>query len=81
MIYYIPPVNILGKGCLTEIGGPIKKLNCKKALIVSDNFLVGNGTVKNVTTILEKESINFIIFSDVKPNPAVSNVGHALKLC
>lgn len=81
MIYYIPPVNILGKGCLTEIGGPIKKLNCKKALIVSDNFLVGNGTVKNVTTILEKESINFIIFSDVKPNPTVSNVDHALKLC
>ena len=54
MIYYIPPVNLLGKGCLSELGVPIKKLNCKKALIVSDKFLVGNGTVDRVVDILKK---------------------------
>ena len=62
MIYYIPPVNLLGKGCLSELGVPIKKLNCKKALIVSDKFLVGNGTVDRVVDILKKEGIQNVIF-------------------
>lgn len=81
MIYYIPPVNLLGKGCLSELGGPVKKLNCKKALIVSDKFLVSNGTVDKVTTILAKEGIAFSVFSEVKPNPTVANVENAFKQC
>jgi Alcohol dehydrogenase, class IV len=81
MIYYIPPVNLLGKGCLSELGGPVKKLNCKKALVVSDKFLIGNGTVDKVTAILTKEGIEFAVFSDVKPNPTVANVENALKVC
>ncbi|OTQ29599.1 iron-containing alcohol dehydrogenase [Gilliamella apicola] len=81
MIYYIPPVNLLGKGCLSELGVPIKKLNCKKAFIVSDKFLVGNGTVDRVVDILKKEGIESVIFYDVKPNPTVANVENALKLC
>lgn len=81
MIYYIPPVNLLGKGCLAELVNPLKKLNCKKALVVSDQFLVNNGTVDKVIAILKKAAIDSVVFSDVKPNPTVSNVENALKVC
>ncbi|MEA5083128.1 MAG: hypothetical protein VB018_03120 [Lachnospiraceae bacterium] len=40
MIYYIPPVNLLGRGCLQEAEGLIKALGKRKTLMVSDKFLV-----------------------------------------
>ncbi len=45
-IYYVPPINLLGKGCLNEAKNSIKSLGTKKAFVVSDKFLVSNGTVK-----------------------------------
>lgn len=74
MIYYIPPVNLLGKGCLNELIQPLKSLNRKKALIVSDNFLTNNGTVEKVINILNKTGLKYIIYNNVKPNPTVKNV-------
>lgn len=32
MIYYIPPINLLGKGCLNDLGEPVKTLECKKSI-------------------------------------------------
>ena len=42
MIYYIPPINLLGKGCLKDLVQPLKNLKCKKAFVVSDKFLTNN---------------------------------------
>lgn len=81
MIYYIPPINLLGKGCLSELGAPLKKMQCKKALVVSDKFLADNGVVEQVTKILKKEGIACVTFYDVKPNPTIANVDNALKVC
>lgn len=74
MIYYIPPVNLLGKGCLKELVQPLKSLNCKKALVVSDKFLTGNGTVEKVSNILNEAGLEYVVYNDVKPNPTVKNV-------
>lgn len=73
-IYHIPPVNLIGKGCIKEITEPIKKLGTRKALVVSDEFLVGNGTVSKVTEILNESGIECSLYFDVKPNPTVANV-------
>ena len=81
MIYYIPPINLLGKGCLSELGAPLKKMQCKKALVVSDKFLADNGVVEQVTKILKNENISSACFYDVKPNPTITNVENALKVC
>ncbi|VEH40507.1 NAD-dependent methanol dehydrogenase [Fusobacterium varium] len=48
MIYYIPPINLLGRGCLAELKQPLSTMGCKKALVVSDKFLMGNGTIKKL---------------------------------
>jgi Alcohol dehydrogenase, class IV len=79
-IYYIPPINILGRGCLGEAKAPIKGLGAKKAFIVSDKFLTSNGSVKKVTDMLDEICIEYVIYNDVKPNPTVNNVNNGLKI-
>lgn len=80
MIYYIPPVNLMGRGCLQELKEPIGKLGCNKALVVSDGFLLKNGTVAKVTAILDSVGISHVIYTEAKPNPTVDNVNNGLKL-
>lgn len=80
MVYYIPPVNLLGAGCLAELEGPLKKIGCKKALLVSDRFLMESGAVERVEEILHKAEMDFAVFCDVNPNPTVGNVEQGLEV-
>lgn len=80
MIYYIPPVNLMGRGCLKELKEPIRKLGCKKALVVSDGFLKKNGTVDKVTAILDAVNIGYAVYTEAKPNPTIDNVNKGLEL-
>jgi alcohol dehydrogenase len=79
-IYYIPPINLVGKGCLAEAKEPIKLLGAKKAFVVSDKFLTSNGTVKKVTDLLDEIGVGYIVYDDVKPNPTVTNVNNGLEI-
>lgn len=80
MIYYIPPINLLGRGCLTELKQPLLTMGCKKALVVSDKFLTGNGTVKKVIEILKEAGVDFVVYDEAKPNPTVKNVEDGYKI-
>ncbi len=80
MIYYIPPINLLGRGCLVELKQPLSTMGCKKALVVSDKFLMGNGTIKKVTDILKEAGVDFIVYDEPKPNPTVKNVEDGYKI-
>lgn len=80
MIYYIPPINLLGKGCLAELKQPLSTMGCKKALVVSDKFLMGNGTIEKVTDILKDAGVDFVIYTESKPNPTVKNVEDGYKI-
>lgn len=77
-IYYVPPINLIGRGCLGELKQPLKSLGGKKAFIVSDKFLTSNGTVKKVTDILDEIGLPYVLYNDVKPNPTVNNVNNGL---
>ncbi|AWK52942.1 lactaldehyde reductase [Clostridium beijerinckii] len=79
-IYYIPPINIMGRGCLAEAKEPIKALGAKKAFIVSDKFLTSNGTVKKITDMLDEIGVTYVLYNDVKPNPTVNNVNSGLEI-
>lgn len=79
-IYYVPPINLLGKGCLNEAKDSIKSLRTKKAFVVSDKFLVSNGTVKKVTDILSQIGVDFVVYDEVKQNPTVTNVNKGLEI-
>lgn len=50
----------------------LSKLKIKKALIVSDPFMVKSGMIEYVTDQLEKAGIDYEIFGDVIPDPNIS---------
>lgn len=80
MTYYVPPINLLGKGCLQDVAAPIKAMGCKKALISTDKFLTGNGTVDKVAKMLESVGVEYVVYNEAKPNPTVKNVEDGLKV-
>lgn len=72
--YYFPPVVIMGPGAIELIVPEIQRMNVKKALVVTDKVLVEALVVKEVLNVLDSAKILYAVFSDVKPNPTVTNV-------
>jgi alcohol dehydrogenase len=73
-VYYVPSINIMGKGCLQEIGPYIQELKLKKALVVTDKFLMKSGIAGKLLTVLDEAEIEYAIYDEVKPNPTCKNV-------
>ncbi|MEK3943298.1 MULTISPECIES: iron-containing alcohol dehydrogenase [Paenibacillus] len=73
-VYYVPSINIMGKGCLQEIGPYIQELKLKKALVVTDKFLIKSGIAGKLLTVLDEAGIEYAIYDEVKPNPTCKNV-------
>ena len=63
-----------GKGAIAEIATEINARGFKKAFICSDPDLVKLNIAKKVTDILDAASIEYTVFSDIKPNPTIENV-------
>nr|WP_249529531.1 iron-containing alcohol dehydrogenase [Paenibacillus brevis] len=68
-VYYVPPVNLMGKGCLKDTGTYIQELDLKKTLVVTDKFLVQSGIAGKVTAVLDAIGLDYALYDDVKPNP------------
>ena len=77
-VFYVPSVNHIGCGVINEIGGHIKELGYKKALLVTDHYIASSDILPKVTAPLDKEGIEYVVFSDVDPNPTVKNVEDGL---
>lgn len=77
-IYYVPSINLMGAGCLNDLGTTVIDLGFKKAFVVTDNFLMGNGVVNKVLKTLEGAGISYEVYSDVVPNPTCKNVHYGL---
>ncbi|CAH1058034.1 iron-containing alcohol dehydrogenase [Paenibacillus pseudetheri] len=73
-VFYVPSINIMGKGCLQEIGSYIQELNLKKALVVTDKFLMKSGIAGKLLAVLDEAGIVYAIYDEVKSNPTCKNV-------
>ncbi|MEK4823121.1 iron-containing alcohol dehydrogenase [Niallia sp. FSL W8-0951] len=73
-VFYVPSTNLMGRGCLQEVGSQIAELGLQKALVVTDAFLNANGIVARVEKVLEDQKIEYCIYAEVKPNPTTVNV-------
>lgn len=62
-----------GKGAIKEIAPEIIKRGFKKVLVCTDPDLIKFDVTKKVLDVLEKSSINYELFLDIKPNPTVEN--------
>ncbi|MBQ8574431.1 MAG: lactaldehyde reductase [Clostridia bacterium] len=63
-----------GKGAINAIPDEIKARGFKKAFVASDPDLIKFGVSKKVTDILEAAGIDYVMFSEIKPNPTIENV-------
>lgn len=77
--FILNEVSYFGPGARKELPEVVKRLGKNKALIVTDAGLVKFGVAKMVTDVLDEAGIPFKIFSDVKPNPTVSNVKNGIE--
>ncbi len=78
--FYIPTINLMGKGCLDEAVQTIKNFGYKKALVVTDSVLVQVGLVGKVTNKLNELGVETVIFDGTKPNPTIKNVEDGLAM-
>ncbi|MEM6052283.1 lactaldehyde reductase [Erwinia sp. P7711] len=69
-----------GAGSLSQIVNEVTKRNFKKALLVTDKTLIKAGVVENVTALLTKHQLPFIIYDEVVPNPTIATVQQGVEL-
>ena len=72
--FILNEVSYFGPGARKELPGVVSRLGFKKALVVTDKGLVKFGVAKMVTDVLDEAGIAYEMYSEVKPNPTVTNV-------
>lgn len=77
--FILNEVSYFGAGCRKELADVLKRMNMNKALVVTDKGLIKVGTVKLVTDIMDEAGFPYEIFSEVKPNPTVTNVKQGIE--
>ena len=63
-----------GHGAINEIPGIVASKGFKKAFVASDPDLVKFGVTAKVTDLLAANGIDFVVYSNIKPNPTIQNV-------
>lgn len=66
---FVAPEFIFGEDALKLTGQYVKNFGAQKALLVTDEGLIKAGWVNKILETIEKNEINYTIFSDVTPNP------------
>ena len=72
--FILNEVSYFGPGARKELPEVANRLGLKKALVVTDKGLVKFGVAKMVTDVLDEAGIPYEVYSEVKPNPTVTNV-------
>ena len=68
-----------GSGAIEEIATEAKARGFKKALVCSDPDLIKFGVTAKVTDILDKNGLEYELYSEIKPNPTIDNVKHGVE--
>ncbi len=67
-----------GAGAIESIAEEAKGRGFKKAFVCSDPDLVKFGVTQKVLDVLEKNGLAYELYSDIKPNPTITNVQHGV---
>lgn len=67
-------VSYHGKGAIQAIPDEVKARGFKKAFVCSDPDLVKFNVTKKVTDLLDANNLEYVIYSNIKPNPTIENV-------
>ena len=72
--FILNEVSYFGAGARKELPEVISRMNLHKALVCSDKGLIKVGTTNMVTDVLDAAGFPYDIYSEIKPNPTVTNV-------
>lgn len=76
--FILNEVSYFGPGSRKELPNVLARMGASKVFVVTDKGLLKFGVAQMVTTVLDEAGIPYYVFSDVKPNPTVSNVKDGL---
>lgn len=77
--FILNEVSYFGPGAREILPQEINRLGLHKAFVATDKDLIKFGVADKVLQVLEKAKIPFSVFSEIKPNPTVSNVKAGVK--
>lgn len=77
--FVLNEVSYFGPGARKLLPQEIKRLGLHKAFVATDKELIKFGVAGKVLSVLEEAGIPYEVFSEIKPNPTVSNVKAGVK--
>lgn len=77
--FVLNEVSYHGSGAVKEIPEIVEKLSVKKALVCTDPDLLEFKVADKVLNILRENKMDFEVFSDIVPNPTISNVKNGVE--
>lgn len=77
--FILNEVSYFGPGARKQLPAEMNRLGAQKALVVTDKDLIKFGVADKVLDVLREAGIPFEVFSEIKPNPTVSNVKAGVK--
>lgn len=72
--FILNEVSYFGPGAREVLPKEIQRLGLHKAFVATDKDLIKFGVAEKVLCVLDRAGIPYEIFSEIKPNPTVSNV-------
>lgn len=72
--FILNEVSYFGAGARKELPEVLNRMGLKKALVCTDKGLLKVGTAQKVTEVLDAVGFPYEIYSEIKPNPTVTNV-------
>ena len=72
--FILNEVSYFGAGARKELPEVLNRMGLTKALVCTDKGLIKVGTAQKVTEVLDKAGFPYEIYSEIKPNPTVTNV-------
>lgn len=77
--FILNEVSYFGAGARKELPAVMERMGLKKALVCTDKGLLKVGTAQKVTDVLDEAGIAYEIYSEIKPNPTVTNVKQGIQ--
>ena len=79
--FILNETSYFGRGSRTELVNEVKTRGFHKVLVVTDKGLWDCGVAGKVTAVLDEAGIEYVVYSEVKPNPTVKNVQDGVNVC
>ena len=75
--YKMPTEVVFGRGAAIRTAEMVKKAGGKKVLIVTDRGVWENDVLRNIEESLKEGQMEYIVFSEVEPDPTIQGVEKA----